>query len=173
MTTTSNGIHLSRRAVLTAAGGIAGCATLPAQQGGSQMKTELELANENLVNHFCADWSSRDVNVLASYLADDLVYQMFEGRPDIIGREEFIKQLGPFLKNLEAVHWEILQSYVIGPLVINERLDHFIAASEDRSMHFQIAGHFLVRDGKIQIWKDYGYPGGVSQVGSAVGSAEA
>ena len=172
MTKTSNGIHVSRRAVLAAAGGIAGCATVPAQQESSEMKTELEIANEKLVNDFCADWSTRDVNRLASYLADDLVYQMFEGRPDIIGREEFIKQLGPFLQNLEAVEWEILQSYVVGPLVINERMDHFIAASEDRSMHFQIAGYFLVRDGKIQVWKDFGYPGGISQVGSAVGSAD-
>ena len=173
MTKTSKGIQLGRRAVLAAASGIVGCATLPSQRGGSHMKTELELANENLVNRFCADWSSRDVNILANYLADDLVYQMFEGRPDIIGREGFVKQLGPFLKNLKSVNWEILQSYVVGPLVINERLDHFIASSEDRSMHFQIAGYFLVRDGKIQIWKDYGYPGGISQVGSAVGSAEA
>ncbi len=172
MNNTSDGIHLSRRAVLAAAGGIAGCATLPAQQGGSKMKTELEIANEKLVNDFCADWSTRDVSRLATYLADDLVYQMFEGRPDIIGREEFVNQLGPFLENLESVNWEIVQSHVVGPLVINERIDHFIASSEDRSMHFQIAGYFLVRDGKIQIWKDYGYPGGISQVGSAVGSAE-
>ncbi len=136
------------------------------------MKTELEAANEKLVNDFCADWATKDANKLSKYLADDIVYQMFEGRPDIIGREEFDKQLGPVLSNLESVNWEILNSHVVGPLVINERMDHFIASSEDRSMHFQIAGFFLVRDGKIQIWKDYGYPGGVSQVGSAVGSAE-
>jgi len=60
-----------------------------------------------------------------------------------------------------------LRSYAIGELVINERIDHFVANDEKRSMHFSIAGFFLVRDGKIKVWKDYSLPGGVSQLGGA------
>jgi limonene-1,2-epoxide hydrolase len=42
-----------------------------------------------------------------------------------------------------------------------------VGEDEKRSMHFSIAGYFLVRDGKIKVWKDYSLPGGISQVGGA------
>ena len=135
--------------------------------GETQAKSELEIENERIVTQFCLDWATKDVNLLADYLAEDVVYQMFEGRPDIIGREAFIKVLGGFLDNLKEVEWEILRTYAIGDLVINDRIDHFIGEDEAHSMHFAIAGYFLVRDGKIKIWKDYSLPGGISQVGSA------
>ena len=134
------------------------------------MGSELETENERLVTQFCLDWAKRDVNLLADYLADDIQYQMFEGRPDIVGKEEFIKTLGGFLSNLQEVEWEILRTHTIGELVINDRIDHFIGEDESKSMHFAIAGYFLVRDGKIKIWKDYSLPGGVSQVGAAFGT---
>ncbi|MDP6437351.1 MAG: limonene-1,2-epoxide hydrolase family protein [Gammaproteobacteria bacterium] len=158
--------RLSRRAVLGAAGGLAACATISGENGQVE-KSELEIENERIVTQFCLDWATRDANLLADYLADDIQYQMFEGRPDIVGREAFIKELDGFLKNLKEVRWEILRTYSIGELVINDRVDHFIGEDEKRSMHFAIAGYFLVRDGKIKIWKDYGIPGGLSQVGGA------
>jgi limonene-1,2-epoxide hydrolase len=165
---------ISRRAVLAAAGAAAGVATgctTMAGAEGKEMKSELEIANETLVNNFCADWAKKDIDLLADYLADDVVYQMFEGRPDIIGKAEFKKTLGGFLKSLVEVDWIMVRSYAIGPIVINERIDHFIAENEKRSMHFAIAGYFLVKDNKIQVWKDFSMPGGISQVGSEVGPA--
>ncbi len=163
--------RISRRTVLAAAGGLAACSTV--STGGNDsvseasVKSELEIENERIVTQFCLDWSTRDVNLLADYLADDIVYQMFERRPDIIGRDAFVKELGGFLQNLKEVEWEILRTYSIGELVINDRIDHFIGEDEKRSMHFSIAGYFLVRDGKIKIWKDYSLPGGITQVGGA------
>jgi limonene-1,2-epoxide hydrolase len=150
-------------------GAAAGLTTSAALAAGEceQVSNELETENEGLVTQFCLDWAKRDVNLLADYLADDIQYQMFEGRPDIVGKEEFIKTLGGFLGNLKEVEWEILRTYSIGELVINDRIDHFIGEDESKSMHFAIAGYFLVRDGKIKIWKDYSLPGGVSQVGAA------
>jgi len=133
----------------------------------TQAQSALEIENERIVTQFCLDWATKDVNLLADYLAEDIQYQMFEGRPDIIGREAFVKELGPFLANLKEVEWEILRSSTIGELVINDRIDHFVGEDEKRSMHFAIAGFFLVRDGKIKLWKDYSLPGGISQVGGA------
>ena len=123
--------------------------------------TELESANETLVHNFCRDWSLRDVDALAPYLADDLYYQITPGQPIITSLEQFKKQMGPFLTNLESVEWEILRSHVIGQLVMNERIDHFNAPSGGKppSMHFHIAGHFVIENGKIQIWKDWPLPG--------------
>ena len=131
------------------------------------MSSELEQENERIVTQFCLDWAKRDVNLLADYLADDIVYQMFEGRPDILGREAFVETLGGFLQNMKEVEWEILRTHTIGELVINDRIDHFVGETEKQSMHFSIAGFFLVRDGKIKVWKDYALPGGISQVGGA------
>ncbi len=164
---------LSRRDVLVGAGGLAasglvGCSSVAGNGAGNKeqsMSSELEKENERLVTQFCLDWAKRDVDLLADYLAEDVVYQMFEGRPDILGREAFRKELGGFLKNLKEVEWEIVRSYTIGNLVINDRIDHFIGETEKQSMHFAIAGFFLVKDGKISVWKDYSLPGGISQVG--------
>jgi len=129
------------------------------------MKSELEIENERIVTQFCLDWSKRDAALLADYLADDIVYQMFEGNPDIIGKDQFIKTLDGFLKSMREVEWEILRTYSVGELVINDRIDHFIGKDESKSMHFAIAGWFLVRDGKIRLWRDYSLPGGISEVG--------
>src|SRR6056297_1422634 len=88
------------------------------------MKSELELENERLVTQFCLDWSKRDAAHLAEYLADDVVYQMFEGNPDIIGKEQFIQTLDGFLNSMREVEWEVLRTYSVGELVINDRIDH-------------------------------------------------
>jgi len=136
------------------------------------VQTEQEKANVELVNRFCADWSKKDATLLTEYLADDIVYQMFEGQPDIVGKEAFIKALDGFLKGLVEVDWEMVRSYAIGDMVMNERVDHFVAETEDRSMHFDIIGIFRVRDGKISVWRDFGLPGGKTVVGSAVGKPQ-
>ncbi len=158
----------SRRSILVMSGGVTGCVAAGTREM-TEAKTPLEIENERIVTQFCLDWATRDAAHLAEYLADDVVYQMFEGNPDIIGKAAFIKTLDGFLKNLQAVEWEITRTYSVGELVINERIDHFIGADESKSMHFAIAGWFLVRDGKIKIWRDYALPGGISQVGTAFG----
>jgi limonene-1,2-epoxide hydrolase len=166
-------MKISLGAFMAAAGGLAACTTVY-KEGNDPMseapeKSELEIENERLVTQFCLDWATRDVNLLADYLADDVVYQMFEGQPDIIGKDAFVKALGGFLQKLKEVEWEIVRTQCIGELVINDRIDHFIGEDENSSMHFAIAGFFLVRDGKIKVWKDYSLPGGITQVGSAFG----
>jgi limonene-1,2-epoxide hydrolase len=133
------------------------------------VQTEQEKANVELVDRFCADWAKKDARLLTEYLADDIVYQMFEGQPDIVGKEAFVKALDGFLKSMVEVDWEMVRSYAIGDMVMNERVDHFVAETEDRSMHFDIIGIFRIRDGKISVWRDFGLPGGKAIVGSSVG----
>ena len=38
------------------------------------------------------------------------------------------------------------------------RVDHFISDDPKKTFHLPIAGVFLVRDGKIQLWNYYSYP---------------
>jgi limonene-1,2-epoxide hydrolase len=160
---TMNDKAISRRNV------IAGASALGVTMaGGVQMaeakaipKNDLEIANETLVNNFCRDWSLRDMDKLLPYLAEDLLYQITPGQPLITSREQFAKQMGAWLGSLESVEWIIHRSYVVGPLVLNDRTDHFNAPADSKSpsMHFKIAGHFLVEDGVIKVWKDWPIPG--------------
>jgi limonene-1,2-epoxide hydrolase len=117
--------------------------------------TEAEAANEALVNAFCADWAKQDAELLAGYFAEPFEYLVWEGGPVITTKADFVKQMGPFLKNLKAVDWEILRSHAMGPMVINERIDHFHAHDPKFDNHPHIAGMFIVRDAKIAIWRDY------------------
>jgi len=127
-----------------------------------QKKPDQEVENERLVTQFCLDWAKRDADLLVEYLAEDIEYQMYEGRPDIVGHEQFKKELGGWLKGLKEVEWEIHRTHSVGELVINERVDHFISDDANKTFHLPIAGVFLVRDGKIRMWKDYSMPAGHS-----------
>ena len=123
-------------------------------------KPEQETANEQLVTQFCLDWAKRDADLLVEYLAEDIEYQMYEGRPDIVGHDQFKQELGEWLKGLKEVKWEINRTYSVGELVINERVDHFISDDPKKTFRLPIAGVFLVREGKIKMWKDYSMPAG-------------
>ncbi|MEO8223851.1 MAG: limonene-1,2-epoxide hydrolase family protein [Gammaproteobacteria bacterium] len=119
------------------------------------MSTDMEKDNEDLVNRFCSDWSKRDADLLAGYFAEPFEYMMWEGGPVITTREAFVKQLGPFLTKLKSVDWVVVRSHAMGPMVINERIDHFYAHDSKYDNHPRIAGLFIVRGGKIAIWRDY------------------
>lgn len=119
------------------------------------MSSDMERANEELVNRFCRDWSRRDAGLLAGYFAEPFEYMMYEGGPVITSRDAFVQQMGPFLKKLKAVDWVIERSYAMGPMVINERVDHFYAHDSQYDHHPRIAGMFIVREGRIVVWRDY------------------
>jgi limonene-1,2-epoxide hydrolase len=119
------------------------------------MPSDIEKANEEIVNRFCRDWSRQDAGLLAGYFTEPFEYMMYEGGPVITSKEAFVQQLGQFLKKLKAVDWVINRSHVLGPMVINERIDHFYAHDSKYDHHPHIAGLFIVRDGKIAIWRDY------------------
>ncbi len=114
-----------------------------------------EQANEDLVNRFCQDWAKRDAALLTTYFAQPFEYMVWEGGPVITTNEAFIEQMGPFLTKLKAVDWVVVRSQVIGPMVINERIDHFYAHNSKFDNHPHIAGMFIVRNGKIAVWRDY------------------
>ena len=176
---TSDELLLSRRGLLkaggfggalagtlagTLAGAMAGAPALADDGTAVPKQSPLEVANAALVTRFCLAWAARDVEQLMPYLADKLVYQMFEKRPDILGLEEFRKEIGPFLLDLARVEWDILRTYTIGQVVINERVDRFIAKPGGRSMIFPIVGLFVMQNEKITLWRDYSLPGGKNQM---------
>ncbi len=152
-------INRTSRRELLALGGVGALATLTSGALADDAEPNpIEAGNEKLVNDFCAAWATLDLPTLSGYLAEDVVYQIFEGMPLIEGREAFEQRLQPFLADVERAEWEILRSHAIGNLVINERIDHFYRKDDKPAMHFSVAGFFLVKSGNIQVWKDYGMP---------------
>jgi len=158
---------VSRRELAVAGAGIGLLTAWPAAGEEPMDFSEIENANEQLVKDFCHDWSLRDVAALEKYLAPDLVYQITPSQPLITSFEQLRRQMGPFMQRMESIEWEILRSYAVGPLVLNERIDHFNApaGSKAPSMRFHVAGHFLVEDGRIKVWKDWPMPGAKQFIG--------
>ncbi len=152
---------VNRREILAGAAalGLTGSEALGAMSAEQPKMSEQDLHNEKLVREFFRDWSLRDVDVLLPYLAEDLLYQIAPGQPLITSRDQFAKRIGPFLKRLESVHSNILRSYAVAPVVLNERIDSFNAPPGGRSQEFHIAGNFLIADGVIREWKDWPVPG--------------
>ena len=164
-------IELTRRELLSSASLLAALTVMDANAQGQpgrkqeiltpEQQAALEKSNEALINGFVRDYATRDVNVLAAYMHDDIVYQISEGQPDIVGVEAYKAHHREMFAGLEKVDWRVLRSFTIGQLVINDRIDDFFPKPGSRvpRMQFRVAGYFLVQDGKIRVWRDFGYPG--------------
>ena len=164
-------IEFTRRELLSSASFLAAMTVMDASaqdQPGRQreiltpeQQAELEKSNEAVVNAFIRDYATRDVDVLASYMHDDIVYQISEGQPDIVGVEAYKARNREMFEGLEKVDWRVLRSFTIGQLVINDRIDDFFPKPGSRvpRMRFRVSGYFLVQEGKIRVWRDFGYPG--------------
>jgi len=162
---------MNRREMIWGAGALAALGMSQAQAGAhtggarpvlsAEEQQVLEKANEALVNNFIRDYALRDVEVLVGYLADDIVYQVSESQGEVIGIEAYKKRIAASFAGLEKVDWQVLRSFAIGQLVINDRIDEFYPKPGSRvpRMRFRVAGYFLVVDNKIQVWRDFGYPG--------------
>jgi limonene-1,2-epoxide hydrolase len=121
----------------------------------------LEKANDKLVADFVDAYAKRDAAVLSEFVADDIIYQITTGMPDIVGREAFFKHNDNMFKGLDKVEWFNLRQFTVGQVVINDRIDEFYPypGSKTPRMRFRVAGYFLVEDNKIKVWRDFPYPG--------------
>jgi limonene-1,2-epoxide hydrolase len=140
---------LSRRKALTTAG--AGLAWLGSTRGAAAAElSPAERANVQVVNDFCAAWPSHDLQKVMSFFADDGAYRMSERQEPSRGRQAVTEKINSFLANV--VKFEVLETFARGPMVFNERIDHFQNLGL-KSWHG--VGVFFLRDGKIVEWYDY------------------
>ena len=149
----------SRRTFIATAGSAAAVAAFvrPGSANAADI-SDIEKANEKVVNDFCAAWESLDADKLGSFLTDDATFRMIESRPRVDGRDAIVGGIKGFLANAKSARFEMIRSTVMGNTVLNERIDHFDMG--ERQMAFHITGFFLVKDGKIQEWQDYTWPDG-------------
>ncbi len=140
---------LSRRNALSAAG--AGLAWLGlTREAAAADWSAAERANVRVVNDFCAAWPSHDLQKVMSFFADDGAYRMSERQEPSKGRPAVTEKINSFLGNV--VKFEVLETFARGPMVFNERIDHFQNLNL-KSWHG--VGVFFLRDGKIVEWYDY------------------
>jgi limonene-1,2-epoxide hydrolase len=140
---------LSRRKALSAAG--LGLAVLGSTGRLDAAEwTPAERANVQIVNEFCAAWPSHDINRIMAFFADNGAYRLSERQEPAKGRPAVTDKINSFLG--QVVRFEVLESFARGPMVFNERVDHFMGGAL-RSWHG--VGVFFLRDGKIVEWYDY------------------
>jgi limonene-1,2-epoxide hydrolase len=139
----------------------AGGHTTPRELLNEEQQLALEKANDELITNFIKDYASRDVDVLSKYMADDIIYQVSQGQPEVIGVEAYKKRNSSMFAGLEKIDWVTLRQFTVGQLVINDRIDEFYPYPGSRvpRMRFRVAGYFLIDDNKIKVWRDFGYPG--------------
>jgi len=115
--------------------------------------TPAEQANIKVVTEFCAAWAAHDLDKLMGFFADNCAYRVSETRDPIKGREAVTATIKGFLTNV--VRFEVLDTYARGPMVFNERIDHFTPSGQMPLKSWHGVGVFFLKDGKIVEWQDY------------------
>lgn len=112
----------------------------------------IEKANLDLVTRFCEAFATRDMAKISAFLSPDVVYRITDAAPAAKGPEAFAR-IKAYVDRSTAIDFKILDSWVRGSVVVNERIDAFTRA--DGNVAYHLTGVFVVKDGKIAEWADY------------------
>src|SRR6516162_5190232 len=104
------------------------------------------------VTQFCDQVAGGDAAKAADFFSDDAVYHNIPLDP-VTGRDAIRDTIGMFLGMADKVWFDTLHIVSDGPLVVTERIDHFVMG--DRDIALPVMGAFEVNDGKITAWRDY------------------
>ena len=115
--------------------------------------TPADKANLDLVTRFCESFATRDMQKISAFLSPDLVYRITDTAPAVKGAEA-LARIRAYVERSTSVEFKILDTWVRGSVVVNERVDTFIRPEGKVAYH--LTGVFLVKDGKIVEWADYG-----------------
>ena len=128
--------------------------TQAAAPAGKSVPPEIEKANVAIVNEFCAAFAQKDLAKAVSLLADNCTYRPTQTRPPVVGKEKIADTIKGFLER--GAEFKVLKTVVIGPLVVNERDDIIVTATNGVARTFHVAaGLFFVENAKILEWTDY------------------
>jgi limonene-1,2-epoxide hydrolase len=115
-------------------------------------RTAAEKASLDLVTRFCESFATRDIAKITAFLSPDIVYRITDTVPAVKGGEA-IARIRAYVERSTSIEFKILDSWVRGPVVVNERIDSFTRPEGNVAYH--LTGVFLVKDGKIVEWADY------------------
>ena len=140
---------MNRRRFLASGAGVAALAGLGQTVHAAEM-TDAERANVRIVNDFCAAWPSHDLAKVMAFFADAGAYRMTETMEPAKGKDAVTARVKSIIDRVET--FDVLDTFARGPMVINERIDHF-SGGPLKAWHG--VGVFFVKDGKIVEWYDY------------------
>jgi limonene-1,2-epoxide hydrolase len=140
----------TRRYSFSATGlGLAAVIGTPSRADAAE-QTPAEKANVQMVNDFCAAWSSHDLSRIMSFFAENCAYRVSEGQQPNTGYPAVKDRIGSFLDRVQG--FEVIETFAKGPMVINDRRDHFTGGA--LKMWHGVGVSFL-KDNKIVEWYDY------------------
>lgn len=138
-----------RRKVMTAAGAGLAAVAFPKRSPAAEL-SPAEKANAKIVTDFCASWSGHNLDKVMSFFADNAAYRVSETQEPNKGKQAVNDRIKSFLDRVEK--FEVLDTLAKGPMVFNERIDHFTGGPL-KSWHG--VGVFFLKEGKIVEWYDY------------------
>ncbi len=94
----------------------------------------------------------RELPAALELMTDDVEYDNVP-MGAVHGREGVRAALEPFLARCTGVAWEVRHEVEQGDVVMNERVDRFEIGGTWREI--AVAGLFVVRDGRVALWRDY------------------
>lgn len=101
---------------------------------------------------FMAAAEQRDYDTALPLLAEDVEYQNMP-LPAVHGRAAVRETLEAMLALCTGAQWVVHRELSDGDTVMNERTDRF--ELHGRWVDLPVAGVFVVRDGRIVLWRDY------------------
>ena len=116
---------------------------------------------EQVVRDFCAAASTKDPEVLRSFLADEVVYHNIPMEP-AEGIEAAMAVINVFVGMCDSLEFEVHHLATDGTTVLTERTDTFTI--KGKTAPLRVMGAFTVTDGKITAWRDYFDMGQVSAI---------
>jgi limonene-1,2-epoxide hydrolase len=105
-----------------------------------------------VVHAFMAAAEVRDYDVALDLLAEDVEYQNMP-LPAVHGRAAVRETLEALLSMCTASEWVTHREVAAGDTVMNERTDRF--ELNGTWVDLPVAGVFVLRDGRITLWRDY------------------
>jgi limonene-1,2-epoxide hydrolase len=101
---------------------------------------------------FIAALESKDLDAACALVTEDVEYDNVP-MGKVHGPQGIRDVLTPFLGACAEIEWVVHHQIEQGDVVMNERLDRFHMG--DRWVELPVAGLFVLRDGRIGLWRDY------------------
>ena len=141
---------------LAMAGSAAAADKAPAQGAAEQ-------ANVKLVNDFLKEWSASDATgtKLADYMADDAAFRS-ENKSPVVGKAAITRAFDGYLADGTRFDIKVLETFARGPVVTNFRNETEVKNGKPSGNGFPVVGVFVVHDGKITEWSNYGLGSGAA-----------
>lgn len=106
----------------------------------------------SIVSEFIRRVVAKDFDGALELVTEDVEYDNVP-IAKVVGPEAVRGILEPFLGGCTAAEWVVLHQIESGDVVMNERIDRFEMAG--RWIELPVAGLFVIRDGRIALWRDY------------------